>query len=125
MADKKLKPQLVPWLPTNYMSVPHDDEFYKLYPKLAECLWPKVDDGRLTRTAGFLALKLSDGIFTVKVVCPMEKQETVIKIDSLVLMFDEVERAIQTGSCRWVATWTEAKRQQAALDKAIDAAIES
>jgi hypothetical protein len=121
---KKIVPERVSWLASKHVLVPHDDEFTKLYPFLAEALWPRIKDGALVRQAGWLALKLADGIFTAKVVMPTEKLETQIIVESLVLLYDEIETAIRERKCVWVQTWTESKRQQKALDAAIDAVLE-
>jgi hypothetical protein len=125
MSKKPLKASVPEHLVGIGLLVPHDDEFWGLYPTLAATLWPKVDEGRLTRMAGWLALKLEAGVITVKVVCPTEKLETQIRVLALCSLWSEVDTAIRTRTCVWVQTWSERKKQEAALDKAIDAVIES
>jgi hypothetical protein len=125
MSEKKLKPTPVPWLASKKLGVPHDDDFCKLYPMLAAALWPVVHEGKLTRMAGWLALKLEGSNLLVKVVCPTEKLETTVAVSSLIKLYQEVESSITQQLCTWVPTWSESKKQRAALDKAVDAVIES
>jgi hypothetical protein len=119
---KKIEADPVPILIGRVGLSPHDDEFVRDYPTLAQLLMPRYADGCvMTREPGIVSIKIDGSLYRVTLVCPTERCQTTVGLTTLCNLLLDLECHVSDPKSDWVPTWDSKKKARRQLDKSQDA----
>jgi hypothetical protein len=90
--------------------VPDDQEAVKAWPNLMQCILPQWKEGKCTRQAGTLRLKVTGAWFILTLSCPTEGVEAELTTHTLVGILDALEEILRNGKAVWKPTWDAVKK---------------
>ncbi len=92
---------------------PTDQAGEKAYPTVAALLQPLWRDGRCTREAGSIRLRIVGPYFLVSITCPTEGLETTATLASIVGLMDALEKHVNAADAVWTPTFDRVKKAKA------------
>lgn len=87
------------------------------WPFLIDVLMPRYSEGILTRRPGTLRIEARGTAWAVTLSCPTEGLQTIIVVDTVLDLFDVLERRLTARDLHWQQTWEASKRSGRAAGK--------
>jgi len=113
---KKAQPRAAKLLSKFRPDCPKDDTAKKACPNLLDVLLPIYEDGVMVRQPGRLSVSADGGSWRVSIEAPTEQLQTVLMIDSLATLQEEVERLLASGTVKWGMSWKKRKNSLPTID---------
>jgi len=113
---KKPKAEAAKLLRAFKETTPADERAKKATPNLLDVLLPIFRDGVCTRQGGRLSVSADGGSWRVSLECPTEGLATIILVDSLATLQDELEAVLASGRARWGLSWDRKKKNLPRID---------
>jgi hypothetical protein len=121
MKSDDVIPEFAPILVGKRSVVPHDDQACHDYPTLMQLLLPRArEDGRLTREAGVLSIRVDGGCFSCTLICPTEGVQATLLTGSFSNLLLQLEEWSASNATAWVPTRDSKKRTRRGLDKSLE-----
>lgn len=95
---------------------PNDAVAKEKWPTLVDVLWPRFKDGKLSRLAGRLGIKIIGGVYVLTVSAPHEQVQTTVYTSTLDGLLDVLEAHVRAPTTVWLPDFeSQKKARQKAL----------